>query len=157
MRKHCKRKVRPLRAPVMCAMLANPEMSLQEHFAVEAIRAGTATTDHFNVLADCRDILTLAAIERDDKSVQAACELALVALLNMKDRFAKVGKIGATGAELQALTLLIDTSADFWPRQGGETFVKAQAALERSREIQREQREAQSVQAAQEGGIGCAA
>jgi len=135
MRKRCKRTVRRITAPTMVAMALNPEVSLQERSAVLALRGGWATTDHFNVLADCRDMLLLAAGEKDDKSALAACSLAGIALMNIKDRHAEKSKIGATGDEIQALELLCEASYDFWMRQGGGLFIDAEAALTRARKM----------------------
>jgi hypothetical protein len=134
-RKRCKRVIRRLVAPTVVAMHLNPEVSLQERGAVLALRGGWSTTDHFNVLADCRDMLILAASEKGDRSALAACNLAGVALMNMKDRHAKIGKIGATGDELAALDLLCEVSEEFWKRQSGGLFVDAEAALHRARQM----------------------
>lgn len=134
-RKRCKRTVRRLVAPTCVAMILNPEVSLQERGAVLALRGGWATTDHFNVLADCRDMLVLAANEKGDKGAVTACDLAGIALMNMKDRHVEKGKIGATGDEIRALELLVDTSEDFWKRQSGGLFVDAEAALHRARQM----------------------
>jgi hypothetical protein len=135
MKKRCKRVVRRLVAPTMVAMHLNPEVSLQERGAVIALRGGWATTDHFNVLADCRDMLVLAANEKNDQSAIAACDIAGIALMNMKDRYAEKKKIGSTGDEIQALELLVDVSEDFWKRQSGGLFVDAEAALHRARQM----------------------
>jgi hypothetical protein len=138
-RKSCKRIRRRLVAPTVVAMLLNPEASLQERGAVLALRGGWATTDHFNVLADCRDMLVLAANEKSDRSAIAACDVAGIALMNMKDRYAEKGRIGATGDEIRALELLCDASEDFWKRQGGGLFVDAEAALGRARQMRAEE------------------
>lgn len=138
-RKACKRVVRRLVAPTCVAMHLNPEVSLQERGAVMALRGGWATTDHFNVLADCRDMLVLAANEKNDPSAIAACDLAGIAMMNMKDRYAEKQKIGATGDEIRALELLVDTSEDFWKRQSGGLFVDAEAALHRARMMRGEE------------------
>jgi hypothetical protein len=123
----------------MVAMALNPEVSLQERSAVLALRGGWATTDHFNVLADCRDMLLLAAGEKNDKSALAACSLAGIALMNIKDRHTEKHKIGATGDEIMALELLCDISEDFWKRQGGGLFIDAEAALSRARQMRAEE------------------
>ncbi len=140
MRKACKRVVRRQVAPTLVALHLNPEVSLQERGAVLALRGGWATTDHFNVLADCRDMLVLAASEKGDAATISVCDLAGIALLNMKDRHAEKGRIGATGDEIRALELLADMSEDFWKRQGGGLFIDAEAALSRAREAYREGR-----------------
>jgi len=134
-RKRCKRTPRRALAPTIVALHLNPEVSLQERAAVLALRGGWATTDHFNILADCRDMLMLAANEREDASTIAACDLAGIALMNMKDRYAEKRKIGATGDELQALDLLVSASEEFWKRQSGGLFVDADAALARARKM----------------------
>lgn len=134
-RKSCKRIHRRTVAPTIVAMHLNPEVSLQERMAVEALRGGWSTTDHFNLLADCRDMLMLAANEKNDHAAISACTISGMALMNLKDRHAEKGKIGATGDELQALSLLVDISEDFWKRQGGGLFIDAEAALQRARKI----------------------
>jgi len=139
MRKRCKRTVRRLVAPTLVAYHLNPEVSLQERGAVLALRGGWATTDHFNVLADCRDMLILAASEKNDQSALAACNLAGIALMNLKDRYAEKKRMGATGDELQALDLLCDVSDDFWRRQPGSLFIDAEAALSRARKMRKEE------------------
>lgn len=135
MRKTCKRVKRRLAAPTIVALHLNPEVSLQERQSVEALRGGWATTDHFNVLADCRDMLVLAASEKNDQSAIVACDLAGVALMNLKDRYLEKKRMGATGDELQALDLLVTISEDFWKRQGGGLFIDAEAALGRARKM----------------------
>lgn len=138
-RKRCKRVIRRALAPTIVALHLNPEVCLQERSAVLAVRGGWATTDHFNVLADCRDMLMLAANEKSDSSAIAACTVAGIALMNMKDRHTEKGKIGATGDEIQALELLVDASEDFWKRQSGGLFVDAEAALSRARAMRAEE------------------
>lgn len=138
MRKQCRRVVRRQVAPTMVAMHLNPEVNLQERMALEAMRGGWADTCHFNVLADCRDMLALAAAEKDDRPTLAVCELGLVALQNVKARFLEKRRIGAGGEELKALQLLVDVSEDFWKRSSGGLFIDAEAALSKARSAYRE-------------------
>ncbi len=133
MRKHCKRSHRRAAAPTLVAYYLNPEVSTQERMSVEAIRAGWAKTAHFDVLADCRDMLSLAAAEKKDGQTQAICDLGLIALQNIKERYLAKNCIGATGDELQALYALVDVSEDFWKRQPGSLFIDAEAALSKAR------------------------
>lgn len=139
MRKRCKRTVRRIVAPTMVAMHLNPEVSLQERGAVLALRGGWAEGSHYNVLADCRDMLMLAASEKHDMDTIAVCDLAGVALLNIKDRYNEKKRFGATGDELRALELLVDVSEDWWKRQSGGLFVDAEAALSRAREMHKDE------------------
>ena len=135
MRKRSKRTVRRVVAPTIVAYHLNPEVTLQERSAVLALRGGWAEGSHYNVLADCRDMLMLAASEKHDMSVIAVCDLAGVALLNIKDRYQDKRRFGATGDELRALELLCDVSEDFWKRKSGGLFIDAEAALHRAREM----------------------
>lgn len=135
MRKRSKRTVRRIVAPTIIAYSLNPEVTIQERAAVLALRGGWAEGSHYNVLADCRDMLMLAASEKHDKAVIGVCDLAGVALLNIKDRYAEKKRFGATGDELRALELLCDVSEDWWKRQSGGLFIDADAALSRAREM----------------------
>lgn len=89
MRKRSKRTVRRIVAPTIVAYCLNPEVAIQERSAVLALRGGWAEGSHYNLLADCRDMLMLAASEKHDKAVIGVCDLAGVALLNIKDRYAE--------------------------------------------------------------------
>lgn len=142
MRKQCHRVRRRESAPTLVAYFLNPEVSIQERTAVQAISFGWATTAHFNVLADCRDMLALAAEEKGDAQTMAVCDLAYVALMNLSDRYALRQRFTATGDELQALRVLVDQSEDFWKRQSGSLFVDAEAALARARQQARSERAA---------------
>lgn len=135
MRKRSKRTVRRIVAPTIIAYSLNPEVTIQERAAVLALRGGWAEGSHYNVLADCRDMLMLAASEKHDKAVIGVCDLAGVALLNIKDRYTEKKRFGATGDELRALELLCDVSEDFWKRKSGGLFIDAEAALHRAREM----------------------
>ena len=135
MRKRCKRTVRRVCAPTLVAYQLNPEVAIQERSAVLALRGGWAEGSHYNLLADCRDMLMLAASEKHDKAVIGVCDLAGVALLNIKDRYTEKKRFGATGDELRALELLCDVSEDFWKRKSGGMFIDADAALSRAREM----------------------
>lgn len=132
-----KRVPRPARCPTMVAMHLAPEVGITERLAVEAIASGKAVAYHFNVLADCYDLMVLAANHKNDAQTLMVCDLASMALLNIKDRFRARGRIGASGDELQALHVLVDVSEDFWKRQSGELFRMANAELDRLRGFDR--------------------
>ena len=136
MRKRCNRRVREQAAPMLAVMLGVPEMEITERIAVEAFAGGWAVKDHFDRLADCRDLLMLAASEKDDKSTLAATELGYIALLAIKERHAMTGKFGVSGDELAALRMLVEQSADFWHRQNGATFARHYDALKQARKMQ---------------------
>ena len=137
-----KRIPRPARCPTMVALAISPEVETTELMAVLLFRNGAADKGQFNILADCRDLLMLAANEKHDAGVMAVCELAGVALLNIKDRYLDKQRMGATGEELKALQALVDISRDFWMRQSGEMFRAANLALDKARGFVRERKAA---------------
>lgn len=139
MRLKRKRIPRPLRCPTMVALHLAPEVGIGERMAVEAIAMGIATEHHFNILSDARDLLAIGADLRNDADTLAIGELGRMALENIKDRYQAKHRIGATGDELQALRTMLDISDDFWRRQGGEIFRRANEILDRARGHQRRQ------------------
>lgn len=138
MRKRTKRQPRPARCPTLVAMHLAPEVETAELMAVQCLANGTACTDQFNILSDCRDLLSLAAHEKRDSSAMAVCEIAYMALMNIKDRYVEKGRLGASGDELQALRVMVEFSQDWWKRQSGELFRLANVALDKARGFQRE-------------------
>ena len=124
--------------PTLVAMKLNPEVSTVERMAVFNLTQPHANTSHFNILLDCQHMLTLAASHiHDDEAVRLA-NFADVALKNIRDRWKRTGKIGATGDEIQALNALVDYSEDWWKRRPGTLYIDASAALDRLREQQKE-------------------
>ena len=135
-----KRKPRPCAAPTM-VLIKTTNIDVLERLSVDAFAGGWATTDHFDDLADCHDLLNLAAADKRDQAMLAVCELSGIALLNVKDRYAETGRFGVTGEEQKALQLLAATSKDFWSRQSGTFFHSTWTALQKMRCYQREKRE----------------
>lgn len=126
-----KRTPRPARCPTLVALALAPEAGITERLAVESFRAGWCGTRQFDVLADCRNLLTLGAAHKDDPAVLAVCDIAAMALQNIRDRHSNTGRIGATGDEINALAAMVDVSEDFWKRQSGELFRLCNADLDR--------------------------
>lgn len=131
-------KHRRLAPPTMVAMKLAPEVSTQERVAVMALTTEWADTKHFNVLLDCHSMLILAAEHKRDREAVKVGQFADIALKNMRDRWKKTGKVGATGDEIQALNFLVDYSESWWQRQSGALFADAFAALDKLRHQQRE-------------------
>lgn len=113
----------------MVSMLLHPEFSLTERMAVEALRGGYATAANFNELIDVRDMLLLGADARGDKGALAVADAASEALLSIRERKLRTGRVGASGDELATLAALVDLSEDFWKRQSGDLFDQAHKAL----------------------------
>lgn len=106
--------------------------------AIQAMRGGWADYQNsYRVLADCHGVLTLGLKRKKDDSLKGVLQLAMIALLNIYDRYGKTKKIGATGDELQALEVLVDTADDFWKRQSASALELAivQLRFVRDRQI----------------------
>jgi hypothetical protein len=142
-----KRKPRPARCPTMVAMVLAPEVGIIERLALQAFLDGRADLRDFDILADCRDLLTLAAEERHDVQVLGMCETVWVALMNIRDRYLAFGVMAAhdgrdeTQNEAGVLIDMLDVSDDFWRRQGGNLYADANRALDKARGYQREARQ----------------
>ncbi|MBR0568393.1 hypothetical protein J5J83_19905 [Azoarcus sp. L1K30] len=134
-----KRKPRPCTAPMLVIQATN-DIETHERMSVQAFKEGLANTDHFDNLADCHDLLNLAAADKNDPQVIAVCDLTGIALLNIKDNYDAFGNFVADADELRALELLADTSKDFWSRQSGAFFRDCFTELKKVRAVQKERR-----------------
>lgn len=129
-----KRIPKPMRAPCLVVMHTIPEVSITERMAIDSFAGGWADKTHFNVLLDCYQLLALAADHKDATDELTICELAHIALANIRDRYDQTGKFGMTGDERKALIQLADVSQDFWKRQSGELFRLAHIGLDEMRQ-----------------------
>lgn len=120
-------------APGLLAQSVNKRYETRLRMAVESFRHGFATAHHFNDLADTLDHMQLGIAlypaQKTDVGAAAACELALVALQNIRARHTERGKFGASGEELKALELLVTTSLDYWNRRSGALYATAHEQL----------------------------
>lgn len=142
-RKHCRRVIRPASPPMLVNRgLQDAEIQMRELQFVEAFAGGWATTEHYDSLCDMRNILTLAAACKDDKSVLAICDAMRIPMANLRDRYAKLNRFGVTGPELQLLKEFVDVYRDFWMRQPVTLYTKACDELNRFNTGQNAQRKA---------------
>lgn len=117
-RKHAHRRPRQTSVPMLINRgLQNVAIETQERMLVEAFAHGYATTEHFDCLVDMRNVLTLAGNHKADPSALAITEAMRIPLANLRDHYAKTGRMGVTGDELQLLRAFVDYYADFWLRQ----------------------------------------
>lgn len=139
MKKHCKRRIRSASEPAMVRMHCVPDVEIHERLAIQALRGGWATYNTYRTLADCHGALTIGRKRKGDYSLEGAIKASGIALLNIFDRMQATGKVGATGDELRALQLLVDTAEDFWRRQSSGALEYAIAALKEVRKRQIEE------------------
>lgn len=118
MRKRSNYRPRPASAPMLVNRgLQETSIELTERMIVEAFVNGIATTWHFDALCDMRNALTLAASRKDDASGKTICEAMRIPMANLRERYAKTGRFGLTGDELQLVRAFCGYYRDFWIRQ----------------------------------------
>lgn len=109
------------------------DMCHQEIQAAAAFRGGYATPWHFDFLLEgivmCAYAASDKSRENPDTQMQQVCEAATMAVQNIRDRYDRIGKLGATGEEMAMLELYANEAADFWPRQSVRAY---RNALERT-------------------------
>lgn len=127
-------------APGMLAQAVQPDYEIRLRSAANAFRAGYASGEHHSDLCDTADMMLLAMKAytqgKPDIGALAVVELAGVALTNIRERHQDTGRVGATGEELHALHLLVETSLDFWNRHSGALYAFAYQQLRRVRRRQ---------------------
>jgi hypothetical protein len=121
--------------PTMTILHTVPAYEIRARTAVEAFRLSFADNGHCNDLSDVRDLMMVAVAMqgKPDPDTGAAIEVAGIALLNLIDRRNETGKWQADEEELNALTLLVETSRDFWSRKSALLFRNAVVELQNIR------------------------
>ncbi len=133
-RRHKARVPRPATPPMLVRRgLINTELETVERMSVEAFVGGWATTDHFDTLADMRDCLLLAAVHKRDANTISMCHVVRVALMNIRDRYARTQRMGVAADELQVLREFCTVYVDFWLRQSVGAYDEACEMLGRAR------------------------
>lgn len=117
-RKRSAYRPRPVSAPMLVNRgIHETAIDTQELILEQAFAGGWVTTEHFDNLVDMRNVLTLATARKDDPSAITMCEAMRIPLANLRDRYARTGRFGLTGDELQLVRAFIDFYRDFWLRQ----------------------------------------
>lgn len=110
------------------------EVEMHERMLVEAFSGGWANTQHWDGLANMRNVMLLAAHYKRDKPAIQMCEGLHIALQDIKDRHERTGRMGVTGEEVKMLRAFADSYRDFWSRQSMNLFkaacMEAEIALE---------------------------
>jgi hypothetical protein len=135
-RKRSTRKPRPATPPMLVNRgLMDDELQLRERMVVEAFAGGWASTEHFDELADMRNVLTLADAYKLDKEAQAMCDAMRIPLANLRERHAKTGRLGVTGDELQMLRAFVEFYRDWWMRRPVNLYLGACDSLNLAHEM----------------------
>ena len=118
MRKRSTYRPRPATPPMLVNRgLIDGDLELRERMIVEAFAGGWATTQHFDELADMRNVLTLAAAYKEDTDALAMCDAMRIILGNLRDLHADTGQFLVIGDELRMLRLFTEFYRDWWLRQ----------------------------------------
>ena len=110
------------------------KLTLPTRLAFEAIKNGTATTDHFDELAVSINA-TLVRAEAIDPACVDTCITAQRALLRCKERYQRTGRLGWDGLGLQevppALDLHEEIIANSTPHQMTEALLEQYSRIKR--------------------------
>ena len=127
---------RPLTVPMLINRgLINTELETRERMLVEAFAGGWATKEHFDNIADMRNLLTLAAAYKDDKSAIAMSDAMRIPMNNIRLRFAQTGHFGVTGDELKLMRAFVEQYKDFWMRQPVKLYEMACDELTKAHDL----------------------
>lgn len=133
MRKRGHRRPRPLTPPMLVNRgLMNDELETRERMLVEAFAGGWADKEHFDSIADMRNVLTLAAAHKDDKQILSICDAMRIPMGNIRERYTQSGRMGVTGDELKLMRVFLDVYRDFWMRQPVKLYEVACEELSRA-------------------------
>lgn len=136
-RKRSTYRPRPLTPPMLINRgLIEADIETRERMLVEAFSGGWATTEHFDNLADMRNLMTLAAAYKQDKSAMTMCEAMRIPMANLRERHAQTGRLGVTGDELQLLRAFIQQYRDFWIRQPVKLYEMACDELNKAHRLE---------------------
>lgn len=136
MRKRSSYRPRPATPPMLVGRgLVNDQLEMKERAIVEAFSGGWAGKDHFDELADMRNVLTLAAAYKDDKQAIGMCDAMRIPMGNIRERFAKTGRMGVTGEEMKLLRVFLDVYRDFWMRQPVALYLMACDELNKAHKL----------------------
>lgn len=126
MRKHARRRPRPVSAPMLINRgLQELDIEMTERQIVEAFSSGHATTWHFDALCDMRNVLTLAGAYKNDASATTLCDAMRIPMASLRVRYAKTGRFGLSGDELQLVRAFVSFYRDFWIRQPVALYAQA--------------------------------
>lgn len=132
---HIQRRAKSVPGMIVQSMDAAYEIKLRS--GADAFRMGFADGTHHANLCDACDMMLVAMRSytkgKKDESALIVVELAGIALSNIRQRHIDTGKIGATGEEMHALQLLVETSLDFWNRRSGALYALARHELRKVR------------------------
>ncbi len=132
MRKHCNRKRRQASPPMLVNRgIQNDKLELAERQVVEAFSGGWATTEHFDAIAAMRNVLWVAATYKDDQQAINLCEAMRIPTANMRARYEKSGRLGASGPELELMRAFVSFYRDWWMRQPVALYVAASNEVDR--------------------------
>lgn len=136
MRKRSIYRPRPKTPPMLVNRgLSEQEIETRERMLVEAFAGGWAGPDHYDGLADMRNVMTIAAAYKGDQSALAICNAMRIPMSNMRLRHAETGRLGVTGDELKLLRAFADAYRDFWIRQPVKLYTAACDELARTHRL----------------------
>ena len=104
--------------------LHDTNLSLREHTAVLALTRGVATTRHYDTILTANNLLLLAGTSDKSRAyiIDYAQNTIGKALLGIKARYERTGKLGCNADEMKVLKAFPENQKQFWLRQTGELY-----------------------------------
>jgi len=119
--------VKPKAPMLVIRQMYNTDLEIKERMAVQSFAKGFATPAQYDVLLDMLNIMMLGASSCKTRSyaLDYAKQVVGEALLSIRQRYERTGKLGCSGDELNILKEFVNNNIEFWKRQPGELFILA--------------------------------
>lgn len=130
-----------LKSPVIPTSFEEVEM--QEHLCLLAFEKFHATPDHWNNLAECRNVLIFGATHKREEAKKVGqewdkwqeiidlCYRVKAAMLDIAERENKIGRLGLNAEQRELISACVLASADFWKQQPAWLFRSCVSAVRR--------------------------
>lgn len=118
--------------------LINDRLETRERMIAAAFSGGWAGEQHYDELADMRNVLTIAGAHKDDQQILGFCNAMSTVLHNIRTRYAETRRMGVSGDERQMLSEFCGIYANFWLRQSVGFYERCCEELNRAMKINKE-------------------
>lgn len=127
-------KANPLLSQMFSVRQSYEEIELTELMCLQAFSNGFAAPEHWNHLAECRNVLLIGAGHKVVESQKAGrdasqylaiidlCRKGSAAMLAIRNRERETGSLSISDDELEVISGILATSAEFWPLQPNTLF-----------------------------------
>ena len=105
------------------------EWEIKERMFSKSFTLGWATKEHFNFVADMFNVTKIAARITRDEDAFMFLDVVEIALISIRERYERSGKLGVTGEEKKLLESFNDFYRDYWMRKNSGLYQQAYEQL----------------------------